>query len=94
MFAARRSAKVLIAMMNDFFPFIRLTIELGDESPDGKLTSLDSKILVLDACYILFEFFEKTMASNLMEEANSALSHEVKMGSLSKEVTRRLMHTM
>ena len=42
---------------------------------------------------ILFEFFKKTMASNLMVEAGSALSQEVKLATLSEEVTRRLRNT-
>ena len=41
----------------------------------------------------MFEFFEKTMATNLMVEANSALSREVKMSTLSEEVSRRLRNT-
>ena len=55
--------------------------------------ALDAKIWVLDTWTVLFEFFEKTMASNLMGEAGSALSHEVKMTTLSEEVTRRLRNT-
>ena len=91
--SSRRSAEVLIAMMNDIFPFLRFTIELGEDFPDGKLPSLDTKVWVLNAWTILFEFFEKTMASNLMVEAGSALSLEVKLATLSEEVTRRLRNT-
>ena len=72
--ASRRSAEIMINMMNDVFPFSRFTIELGEDVPDGELPSLDTKIWVLNAWTILFEFFEKTMASNLMVEAGSALS--------------------
>ena len=42
---------------------------------------------------MLFEFYEKTIASNLMLEAGTALSHQVKMAKLSEEVTRRLRNT-
>ena len=90
---SRRTAEILIAMMNNVFPFLRFTIELGEDFPDGKLPSLDTKIWVLDAWTVLFEFYEKTMSSNLMVEAGSALSHEVKMATLSEEVTRRLRNT-
>ena len=60
---------------------------------DGKLPSLDTKIWVQDGWKILFEYFEKTMASNLMVEAGSALSKDVKTATLSEEITRRLRNT-
>ena len=41
----------------------------------------------------MYEFFEKTMATNLMVEADSALSKEVKMATLSEEIARRLRNT-
>ena len=91
--ASRRSARALVAMMNDVFPFLKFTTELGEDFEDGKLPSLDTKIWVKDAYTILFEFFEKTMASNLMVEAESALSSEVKLSTLSEEITRRLRNT-
>ena len=62
--ASRRSANILVGMMNDIFPFLNFTIELGEDFVDGKLPSLDTKIWVQDGWKILFEFFEKTMASN------------------------------
>ena len=80
-------------MMNDIFPFLNFTIVLGEDFVDGKLPSLDTKIWVQDGWKILFEFFEKTMASNLMVEAGSALSKDVKMATLSEEITRRLRNT-
>ena len=42
---------------------------------------------------ILFEFYEKPMATNLMVQADSALSRDVKISSLAEEVTRRLRNT-
>ena len=47
----------------------------------------------MDGWKVLFEFFEKTMATNLMVEADSALSREVKLSTLSEEITRRLRNT-
>ena len=41
----------------------------------------------------MYEFFEKVMASNLMVEADSALSKEVKLATLSEEISRRLRNT-
>ena len=91
--AARRSAEILVGMMNDVFPFLNFTIELGEDFLDGKLPSLDTTVWVEDGWKVLFEFFEKTMATNLMVEAKSALSNEVKMATLSEEITRRLRNS-
>jgi hypothetical protein len=91
--AARRSAEILVGMMNDVFPFLNFTIELGEDFLDGKLPSLDTTVWVEDGWKVLFEFFEKTMSTNLMVEAKSALSNEVKMATLSEEITRRLRNS-
>ena len=91
--ASRRTALVLVAMMNDIFPFLNFTIELGEDFVDGKLPSLDLCIWVVEGKLIMYEFFEKIMASNLMVEAGSALSKEVKMSTLSEEISRRLRNT-
>ena len=55
--------------MNEIFPFLNFTIELEEDFIDGKLPSLDTKIWVEDGWRVLFEIFEKTMATNLMVEA-------------------------
>ena len=47
----------------------------------------------VEAGRILYRFFEKPMASNLMVEAASALSKSVKLATLSEEITRRLRNT-
>ena len=79
--------------MNDVFPFLNFTVELGEDFVDGKLPSLDVAIWVVEGRRIMYEFFEKTMATNLMVEATSALSKEVKLATLSEEVARRLRNT-
>ena len=79
--------------MNEIFPFLSFTVELGEDFLDGKLPSLDCMIWVKDGWRILFQFFEKTMASNLMVEAGSALSKEVKSATLAVEVSRRLRNS-
>ena len=85
---SRRTALILVAMMNSVFPFLNFTVELGEDFLEGKLPSLDINIWVMEGRTIMYEFFEKTMASNLMVEADSALSKEVKMATLSEEVKR------
>ena len=79
--------------MNDVFPFLNFTVELGEDFIDGKLPSLDVAIWIENGNRIMYKFFEKTMATNLMVEANSALSKEVKLSTLSEEVSRRLRNT-
>ena len=53
--AARRTATILVAMMNEVFPFLIFTIELGEDFSDGKLPSLDIKIWAVDGV-IMYEF--------------------------------------
>jgi hypothetical protein len=91
--ASRRSANILVGMMNDIFLFLSFTIELGEDFPDGKMPSLDTKVWVVDGWRILYKFFEKMMATNLMVEAGSVLSKEVKMATLAEEISRRLRTT-
>ena len=79
--------------MNSVFPFMNFTVELGEDFVDGKLPSLDINIWVAEGRIIMYEFFEKMMASNLMVEAKSALSKEVKMATLSEEMAGRLRNT-
>ena len=91
--ASRRTANVLVGMMNSVFPFLNFTVELGEDFADGKLPSLDIAIWVVADRLIMYEHFEKTMATNLLVEAKSALSMEVKQATLSEEVARRLRNT-
>ena len=55
-FQVPRSAIILVAMMNEIFPFMNFTIELGEDFVDGKLPSLDTKIWVVDGWRVMFEF--------------------------------------
>ena len=79
--------------MNDVFPFLRFTTEIGDDFPNGRLPSLDTEIWVEGKRKILFAFYEKPMATNLVVQAKSALSDEVKAATLTEEVVRRLRNT-
>ena len=88
--ASRRSANILVAMMNDVFPFLNFTFDLEEDFVDGKLPSLDTKIWVQDGWKVLFEFLEKTMATNLMVEGGSALRNEVKLSTLLGSTDNRL----
>ena len=79
--------------MNDVFTFLKFTTELAEHFPDNKLPSLDTNVWVADKLTILFEYYGKPMATNLMVQAESALSKDIKLSSLSEEITRRLRNT-
>ena len=66
-------------------------MEIHEDFKDGKLPTLDTKIWV-EAGKILFQFYQKPMASNLVIQADSALSSSVKIASLKEEVVRRLKY--
>ena len=53
--ASRRTALVLVAMMNDIFHFLNFTVELGEDFVDGKLPSLDICIWVVEGRFILYQ---------------------------------------
>ena len=61
--------------------FLRFTQEIGEDFPDLKLPSLDTTIWV-ERNRILFKFFSRPMATNLVIQAKSALSEEVKLSTL------------
>ena len=64
------------------YSFLKFTVELGEDFPDGKLPSLDTSIWVKNTWTILFMFFEKTMSANLMVKADSVLNQDVKMATM------------
>ena len=89
----RVTETALVYSMNDVMPFLKFTTEVGEDFSDGKLPSLDTKIWVAEMRRIMYEFFNKPMATNLVVQANSALSTEVKCSSLEEEICRRLRNT-
>ena len=88
----RRTANRILESMNSIMNFLRFTQEIGEDFPDLRLPSLDTTIWV-ERNRILFKFFFKPMATNLVIQAKSALSEEVKLSTLAEEVCRRLRNT-
>ena len=78
--------------MNSVMNFLNFTKEIGEDFADKKLPSLDTTVWV-ELNRILFKFFSKPMASNLVVQAKSALSEDVKLSTLAEEVCRRLRNT-
>ena len=91
--ACRRTADALLGSMNDVFNFLVFTKEIHEDFDDQKLPTLDTKIWVEDGRLIHFEFYQKPMSSNLVLQADTALSNTVKISSLKEEVVRRLKYT-
>ena len=77
--ATRRTAKCLVQSMNEIYSFLRFTTEIGEDFVNGRLPSLDTEIWVEAGRRIRFAFYEKPMATNLVIQAKSALSEEVKL---------------
>ena len=87
-----RTAIILIEIMNSILPFLKFTLEIGDQFKDNKLPTLDLK-LWMENGLIEFEYYEKPMSTNLVVHAKTALSENTKFSSLTQEVVRRLLHT-
>ena len=90
--AVRRTADILLEIMNSIMTFLTFTLEIGEDFGDKKLPTLDVKIWV-EQNRILYNFFEKPMSTNLVLHAKTAQSKIVKFASLTQEVVRRLLHT-
>ena len=79
----------MISAMSSLLSFLKFTMEIAEQFEDGKLPTLDTKIW-MENRRVLYLFFEKTMAANVVIQAESALSEQVKLASLVQEVIRRL----
>ena len=76
--------------MNDIMDCLVFTLEIHEDFEDLKLPTLDTLLYMEDENIIHFEFFQKPMSTNLVLQADTALSDSVKMASLKEEVVRRL----
>ena len=88
----RRTANRILESMNSILNFLNFTQEIGEDFQDNSLPSLDITVWV-EMNRILFKFFSKPMATNLVVQAKTALSEEVKLSTLAEEVCRRLRNT-
>ena len=90
--ATRRTAEILLNLMNQIMPFLKFTMEIGEDFIDMKLPTLDVRIWIRNG-RIEYDFFEKTMSTNTVLHAKTAQSEKTKFASLAQEVVRRLLHT-
>ena len=80
--ATRRTAEILLQIMNSILPFLKFTLEIGEPFPDQKLPTLDVKIWVEDGWLIMYNVFEKPMSTNLVLHAKTAQSKSTRIVSL------------
>ena len=90
--STRRTAEILLSIMNQIIPSLQFTMEIGEDFIDMKLPTLDVKIWIVNG-RIEYDFFEKPMSSNMVLHAKTAQSDKNKFSSLTQEVVRRLLHT-
>ena len=79
--------------MNSVMPSLKFTLEIGEDFEENKLPTLDLRLWVVDGRNIMFDFYEKPMASNTVIHAKTAQSLTTKLSTLTQEVVRRLLHT-
>ena len=89
--ATRRTAEILLQIMNSIMPFLRFTLEIGEEFSDQKLPTLDVKFWVEGGKLILHDFFEKPMSTNLVLHAKTA--HTVNILKVSEPFGKGLPRT-
>ena len=64
--ATRRTAEILLNIMNQVMPFIKFTMEIGEDFIDMKLPTFDVRIWVKNG-RIEYDFSEKTMSTKQEE---------------------------
>jgi hypothetical protein len=93
MSALARTSSVLECSMKGVYSFLKMTMEIGDDFPDGRLPTLDLKMWVSEDNTVLYSFYEKPMATNQVIQKDSAIPENIKMSSLNAEVVRRMLNT-
>ena len=88
-----RTGRILLNIMNSVMPSLKFTLEIGEDFEENKLPTLDLRLWVVDGRNIMFDFYEKPMASNTVIHAKTAQSLTTKLSTLTQEVVRRLLHT-
>ena len=88
----QKTTEVLEGMMNSICSWLKLTMETEDDF-GGRLPTLDLSIWVGADNKVLFNFFEKPMASNVTIQKDSAMPENSKMATLNQELVRRMLNT-
>ena len=77
---------------NSILPGIKMEVDVPSNHEDDKLPILDMKVYMKDN-YIVYEHYEKPMASKLVISARSAHSDQTKRSVLISECVRRMLNT-
>ena len=88
-----KTAQVVISMMNDTHAFLNFTSETSEDFADNHLPTLHFALWVGEDNLTRYEFWEKPTTINQVLHAQTALSENTKMQSLSNEVIRRMRNT-
>ena len=93
--ADKRTMLVLQAIASYIHPSIRLTIDYPSNNEDGKVPMLDIKMwiaMISGRRWILYEHYEKPMATKAVINAKSAIPTQTKRTVMSQEMLRILLH--
>ena len=84
--------KVVEASMNEVFPFLRFTTEVG-EGEERWLPMLDLRIRVEENNMVSFSYFEEPTVTNVMIQRRSAMEENARIQTLSNYMRWRLSNT-
>jgi hypothetical protein len=89
----KRTRRALFGTMTGFEDFLKFTMEIAEDFPDGWLPTLDTNLRV-DVCNIIqYKFYEKEVGSNMVIQMDTAMGANSKMRCLGNEAIRRLANT-
>ena len=90
-----RTMKFLQSVANSIHPSVQMTIDYASKHVDGKVPALDLKMWIKkvgDVHGILYEHYEKEMATKSVIHAASAIPFKMKLTVLTQEMLRILLH--
>ena len=88
----QKTMEILKGMMNDICDWLILTMESVDDF-GGMLPTLDLNIWVRKDNIVLYIFYQKPMASNMVIQKRSAMPENMRVATLNQEVIRRMLNT-
>ena len=91
----KRTMQLLQTIANSIHPSIRMTIDYPSKYPDGKVPMLDVKMWIEEKegrQQIVYEHYEKEMATKSVIHAASAIPKKTKRTVLTQEMLRRILH--
>ena len=90
-----RTMKLLQSVANSIHRSIRMTIDYPSRYAEGKCPMLDVKMWIEEidgGYYILYEHYEKEMATKAVIHASSAIPYKTKRTVLTQEMLRIMLH--